>query len=269
MTHLLLTERDERGVVHLTLNHAAAFNPLSSAMIDALSQALGVVAADTQARVVVLGATGRAFCAGHDLKEMRTLSQVQMAALFAKCSRLMGQLQALPVPVVARVQGLATAAGCQLVAACDLAVASADARFAVSGINYGAFCATPGVALSRNVGRKAAMEMLLTGEFISAHEARAKGLVNRVADVGQLDAEVEALVASILAKPPTAVAAGKRLFYQQLELGTEAAYQLAGQVMACDLASANGQEGLAAFSEKRQATWPTDRAGQPTERPRA
>lgn len=261
MNDLLLTEQDARGVVHLTLNHAAAFNPLSSAMIDALTQAVGHVAADPKARVVVLGAAGRAFCAGHDLKEMRALNQAQMADLFAKCSRLMAALQALPVPVIARVQGLATAAGCQLVATCDLAVASADARFAVSGINYGAFCATPGVALSRNLGRKAAMEMLLTGEFISAHEARAKGLVNRVADLGQLDAEVEVLVASILAKPPTAVAAGKRLFYRQLELGAEAAYQLAGQVMACDLASANGQEGLAAFSDKRSPEWPTLRDG--------
>ncbi len=261
---LLLCEQDDRGVVQLTLNHPAAFNPLSAAMITALSQALERVAGDASARVVVLGAAGRAFCAGHDLKEMRTLSQGQMADLFARCSRLMGQIQALPVPVIARVQGLATAAGCQLVATCDLAVASADARFAVSGINYGAFCATPGVALSRNLGRKAAMEMLLTGEFISAHEARAKGLVNRVADLGALDAEVQALVASILAKPPTAVAAGKRLFYRQLELGTEAAYQLAGQVMACDLASANGQEGLAAFSQKRSPQWPTLRDGSPT-----
>lgn len=260
---LLLSERDERGVVRLTLNNPQAYNPLSSAMIAALQAALDAVAADAGSRAVVIAASGRAFCPGHDLKEMRGMSRDDMAAMFARCSRMMNSIQRLPVPVIARVQGVATAAGCQLVAMCDLAVASTDARFAVSGINYGAFCSTPGVALSRNIGRKAAMEMLLTGEFISAHEARAKGLVNRVADVGQLDAEVDTLVNSILAKPPTAVAAGKRLFYKQLELGIEAAYQLAEQVMACDLQTANGQEGLAAFGEKRRAEWPTDRNNTP------
>ena len=177
----LLAERDARGVVSLTLNRPQSFNALSEAMLEALQAALDRVAADEAARAVVIGATGKAFCAGHDLKEMRARPSLEYyEKLFAQCGRMMMTIQRLPVPVIARVQGIATAAGCQLVAMCDLAVAARDARFAVSGVNLGLFCSTPSVALSRNLSRKAAFEMLVTGEFISAEQALDKGLVNRV-----------------------------------------------------------------------------------------
>ncbi len=253
---LVLQEKDSRGVVTLTLNRAQAFNSLSEAMMDALQAALDGVAADATARVVVIAAQGRAFCAGHDLKEMRAEpSQAYYESLFAQCGRMMMTIQTLPVPVIARVQGIATAAGCQLVAMCDLAVASRDAKFAVSGVNLGLFCSTPGVALSRNLGRKAAFEMLVTGEFISAEQAREKGLVNRVAEPEALDAEVERLVASIVAKPRAAVALGKGLFYRQLETGIEAAYADAGRTMACNMMDASALEGVQAFIEKRPPNW--------------
>ena len=194
---LLLQQRDDRGVVTLTLNRPQAFNALSEAMLAALGEAVDTLANDELVRAVVLRASGKAFCAGHDLKEMRSEPSLEYyQQLFAQCTAVMLSIQRLPVPVIARVHGLATAAGCQLVAMCDLAVASHDARFAVSGINVGLFCATPGVALSRNVPRKAAFEMLVTGEFVSAEEARVLGLVNRVAAPEALDDEVEALVAA-------------------------------------------------------------------------
>ncbi|MEY3271893.1 MAG: hypothetical protein RLZZ341_794, partial [Pseudomonadota bacterium] len=222
---LVLHESDSRGVVTLTLNRPEAFNALSEGLLDALQAALDRVAADERARVVVIAAAGRAFCAGHDLKEMRAApSQAYYERLFAQCGRMMMTIQKLPVPVVARVQGIATAAGCQLVAMCDLAVAARGTRFAVSGVNLGLFCSTPSVALSRNLPRKAAFEMLVTGDFIDADEARARGLVNRVAEPAELDAEVERLVARIVAKPKVALALGKQLFYRQLETGVEAAY---------------------------------------------
>ncbi|ODV03697.1 MAG: enoyl-CoA hydratase [Rubrivivax sp. SCN 70-15] len=253
---LVLQEKDARGVVTLTLNRAQAFNSLSEAMMDALQAALDRVAADAPARVVVIAAQGRAFCAGHDLKEMRAEpSQAYYESLFAQCGRMMMTIQKLPVPVIARVQGIATAAGCQLVAMCDLAVASRDAKFAVSGVNLGLFCSTPGVALSRNLGRKAAFEMLVTGEFISAEQAREKGLVNRVAEPEALDAEVERLVASIVAKPRAAVALGKGLFYRQLETGIEAAYADASRTMACNMMDESALEGVQAFIEKRPPSW--------------
>ena len=253
---LVLQEKDARGVVTLTLNRAQAFNSLSEAMMDALQAALDRVAADATARVVVIAAQGRAFCAGHDLKEMRAEpSQAYYESLFAQCGRMMMTIQKLPVPVIARVQGIATAAGCQLVAMCDLAVASRDAKFAVSGVNLGLFCSTPGVALSRNLGRKAAFEMLVTGEFISAEQAREKGLVNRVAEPEALDAEVERLVASIVAKPRAAVALGKGLFYRQLETGIEAAYADASRTMACNMMDESALEGVQAFIEKRPPSW--------------
>jgi enoyl-CoA hydratase/carnithine racemase len=253
---LVLQETDARGVVTLTLNRAQAFNSLSEAMMDALQAALDRVAADATARVVVIAAQGRAFCAGHDLKEMRAEpSQAYYERLFAQCGGMMMAIQKLPVPVIARVQGIATAAGCQLVAMCDLAVASRDAKFAVSGVNLGLFCSTPGVALSRNLGRKAAFEMLVTGDFISADEARVKGLVNRVAEPEALDAEVERLVASIVAKPRAAVALGKALFYRQLETGIEAAYADAGRTMACNMMDESALEGVQAFIDKRPPSW--------------
>ena len=253
---LLLQSRDPRGVVTLTLNRPQAFNALSTAMLEALQSALDAVAADDHSRVVVIAAAGRAFCAGHDLKEIRAEpSLTGLQVLFGQCSRLMLSLQRLPVPVLARVHGIATAAGCQLVAMCDLAVASSEARFAVSGVNVGLFCATPGVALSRNLSRKAAFEMLVTGQFITADEALRKGLVNRVVDAAQLDAEVEVLVASIVAKPRVAIAMGKALFYRQLETGIEAAYDDAGRTMACNMMDAAALEGVQAFIEKRPPDW--------------
>lgn len=254
---LVQFEQDSRGVVTLTLNRPQAFNALSEELLQALQAALDRVAADDTARVVVLAAAGRAFCAGHDLKEMRAEpSQAHYERLFAQCGRMMMSIQCLPVPVVARVQGIATAAGCQLVAQCDLAVASSDARFAVSGVNLGLFCATPSVPLSRNLSRKAAFEMLVTGDFISADEAMARGLVNRVAAPDQLDAAVDALVARIAAKPRVALAMGKALFYRQLEVGMAAAYADAARTMACNMMDESALEGVQAFIEKRAPQWP-------------
>ncbi len=256
MEEALIQQRDSRGVWTLTMNRPDNFNALGDEMLDALQAALDRVAQDDTARAVVLGARGKAFCPGHNLKEMiATPSLAHYQALFAKCSRMMLSLQKLPVPVIARVQGVATAAGCQLVAQCDLAVASSEAQFAVSGVNFGLFCATPSVPLLRNVPAKQAMEMLVTGEFISAQQALERALVNRVAAPDRLDAEVEQLLASILAKPRVALAMGKALFYRQRELGTEAAYQLAGQTMAVNMMDACAQEGVLAFTEKRPPAW--------------
>ena len=253
---LLLRSQDERGVITLTLNRPQAFNALSEAMLEALQTEFDAIARDDSARLLVIAASGRAFCAGHDLKEMRaTPSQHYYETLFAQCGRMMMSLQALPVPVIAKVAGIATAAGCQLVAMCDLAVAAAEARFAVSGVNFGLFCATPSVALSRNLGRKAAFEMLVTGAFISADEAKAKGLVNRVAPAEALDAEVEALVAAIVGKPRVALALGKSLFYRQLEVGIEAAYADASQTMACNMMDPSALEGVQAFIDRRKPDW--------------
>ena len=253
---LIRRDVDARGVVTLTLNRPQSFNSLSEAMLAALQAELDAVGADERARVVVIAATGKAFCAGHDLKEMRAEPSLPYyEALFAQCARVMLTIQRLPVPVIARVQGIATAAGCQLVAACDLAVAADTARFAVSGVNLGLFCSSPSVPLSRNLGRKAAFEMLVTGEFISAEEACAKGLVNRVAPAEMLDATVESLVAAIVAKPRVAIALGKSLFYRQLERGSEAAYADAGRTMAENMMAPATLEGVQAFIEKRKPAW--------------
>jgi len=251
---LVLTNRDARGVVTLTLNRPAAFNALSEALLAALQAELDRIANDDTVRVVVLAAVGKAFCAGHDLKEMRAEpSSDYYQTLFRQCGRMMMAIQKLPVPVIARVHGVAAAAGCQLVAMCDLAVAASSARFAVNGINLGLFCATPSVALARNIGRKAAFEMLVTGEFISAEQALKQGLINRIATPENLDAEVERLVASIVAKSRVAVTLGKRLFYRQLEVGIEAAYEDAAQTMACNMMDEATLEGVQAFIEKRPA----------------
>ncbi len=252
LTPLVLNSRDARGVVTLTLNRPQAFNALSEAMLCALQAELDQIAHDASARVVVLAASGKAFCAGHDLKEMRAEPSLDYyQSLFKQCARMMMAMQKLPVPVIAKVQGIATAAGCQLVAMCDLAVAASSARFAVSGVNLGLFCATPSVALTRNLGRKAAFEMLVTGEFISADQALQKGLLNRVAETDQLDTVVECLVASIVAKPQLALRLGKSLFYRQLENGIEAAYADAAQTMACNMMDESALEGVQAFIEKR------------------
>jgi 1,4-dihydroxy-2-naphthoyl-CoA synthase len=226
-------------------------------MQAALQAALDFVADDATARLVVIAAEGKAFCAGHNLKDMRARPELAYyQKLFAQCTRMMLTIQNLAVPVIARVQGLATAAGCQLVAQCDLAVAASNASFGVNGIDVGLFCATPSVPLVRNMPAKQAMEMLLTGEFISADEARVRGLVNRVAPLDALDAELEKLVLSILPKPREALAMGKALFYKQRETGIEAAYQLAGQTMACNMNHPVAQEGVQAFIDKRKPQWP-------------
>ncbi len=247
---------DARGVVTLTLDRPQSFNALSEGMLAALQGELDAAGSDESVRAVVIAATGKAFCAGHDLKEMRaTPSLPYYEALFAQCARMMLTIQRLPVPVIARVQGIATAAGCQLVAACDLAVAADSARFAVSGVNLGLFCSSPSVPLTRNVARKPAFEMLVTGEFISADEARARGLVNRVASVEALDGAVESLVAAIVAKPRSAIAIGKALFYRQIETGSEAAYDDAARTMACNMMEADTLEGVQAFVDKRKPRW--------------
>jgi len=253
---LLMQSEDAPGVLRLTLQRPDAFNALSEALIDAVTEALTRIAADPAVRVVVLAGAGRAFCAGHDLREMRAQpSHDYYRRLFDRCTRMMLAIQRMPQPVIARVHGIATAAGCQLVAMCDLAVAADDARFAVSGVNLGLFCSTPGVALSRNLHRKHAMEMLLTGEMIGTHEAQSRGLVNRVVPAAELDGEVAKLAASICAKPAAAIAAGKGLFYRQLEMGVEAAYQLAGQTMACNMMDESALEGVQAFIDKRPPAW--------------
>ena len=255
-TDLLRLARDARGVVTLTLHDPARLNALGHEMLSALQRALADVAQDEGARVVVLAAAGKAFCAGHNLKDMAQHPDLAWYQdLFAQCSRVMLAIHKLPVPVIARVQGMATAAGCQLVALCDLAVASEAASFATSGIHYGLFCATPSVPLVRNMPAKRAMEMLLTGDFIDARTALEQGLVNRVVAPELLDAEVEKLVQSIVQKPRAAVAMGKALVYQQRELGIDAAYQLAGQAMACNMMDEAAQEGARAFAEKRQPAW--------------
>ena len=254
---VVVRSQDARGAVTLTLNRPHAFNALSEAMLAALQNELDAIDEDESARVVVLAAEGKAFSAGHDLKEMRGKPSLEYyERLFSQCSEMMLGIQRLPVPVIARVQGVATAAGCQLVAMCDLAVAASTAKFAVSGVNLGLFCSAPGVALSRNILRKAAFEMLVTGEFISAEEAKMRGLINRVVEPEHLDAEVEKLVAAILAKPRVAVAMGKEFFYRQIELGIASAYEAAAQTMACNMMDEAALEGVQAFIDKRPASWP-------------
>jgi enoyl-CoA hydratase/carnithine racemase len=253
---LVLRESIAPGVVRLTLNRPKSFNSLSEEMLDALQTALSSVAMDESERVVVLAAAGKAFCAGHDLREMRANpSEEYYRKLFAQCSAMMLTIQNMPQPVIARVQGIATAAGCQLVSMCDLAVAADDARFAVSGINYGLFCSTPSVGLSRNVLRKQAMEMLLTGDFIDASTAVARGLINHAVPAAELDATIAALCTKITDKPQVAVTLGKQMFYKQLEQGIAAAYDLAGATMACNMMDEAALEGFQAFIEKRAPSW--------------
>ena len=252
----LLLRQDDGGVVTLTLNRPAQFNSLSQALMSELQAELDRIAADERVRVVIMAGAGKAFCAGHDLKEMRSdASKAFQKQLFRQCSKLMLTLVRMPQPVIARVHGIATAAGCQLVSMCDLAVASGNARFAVSGVNLGLFCSTPSVGLARNLGRKQALEMLLTGEFIDAQTALARGLVNRVVPIERLDAEIKKLSDSILAKTPVAIKLGKQAFYRQLELGLEQAYDLASEVMACNMITEDAREGIDAFVDKRKPQW--------------
>jgi len=253
---LLLTARD-RGVARVTLNRPERFNPLSSAMIAALQAELDAIAGDPHVRAVVLGANGRGFCAGHDLKEMRAHvgDKAWQRRLFDDCSRMMLALTRLPQPVIARVQGIATAAGCQLVSMCDLAVAAETATFALPGVNIGVFCSTPAVGVSRNVGRKRAMELLLTGEPVSAHVALDWGLVNRVVTAVELDRAVAHFTDIILARSPAAVRIGKATFYQQVDRGLADAYDVASESMACNLLLDDAAEGMDAFLGKRPAHW--------------
>ena len=255
MNSLLLHTHDERGVHRLTLADPARFNVLSAEMLNQLSLAVRAVAADERARVLVIAAQGKAFCAGHDLREMAAQTQAEHQALFRQCSRFMLSLAQLPVPVVAAVHGVAAAAGCQLVAQCDLAIAAQGARFGVNGIDIGLFCATPSVPLLRNVPWKAGMHMLMTGDFVSAEQALAMGLLSETCAPDQLDAAVDTLIAKLLAKPRQALAMGKALVQRQRSMGLEAAYELAGQTMALNLALPETQEGVLAFVEKRAPNW--------------
>jgi enoyl-CoA hydratase/carnithine racemase len=252
----ILLREEQGGVVTLTLNRPAQFNALSEEMLSALQEALDSLNQDETVRCVVIAAMGKAFCAGHDLKQMRANPhQDYYEALFAQCSRVMQAIVNLPVPVIARVHGMATAAGCQLVASCDLAVAAESATFAVSGINVGLFCSTPAVALSRNVSPKHAFDMLLTGRFISSAEALSFGLVSRVAPDRELDEAVAALTASICAKSPVAIRTGKAMFSRQRSMSLEDAYAFASNVMACNMMAEDAAEGIDAFIEKRKPVW--------------
>jgi enoyl-CoA hydratase/carnithine racemase len=251
-----LLRDDSGGIATLTLNRPKQYNALSEDLLSELQTALDAIEQDASVRVVVIAANGPAFCAGHDLKQMRaTADKAYYDKLFAQCGRMMTTLTRIPQPVIARVHGIATAAGCQLVAQCDLAVASNNAKFAVSGINVGLFCSTPSVALGRNVTRKHAMEMLLTGDFIDAASACQRGLVNAAVAPDKLDSAVNQLAQSIIAKSPVAVSTGKRMFYKQMEMGLENAYQYAAEVMACNMMAEDAGEGIDAFLQKRTPAW--------------
>jgi len=252
----ILLRDDTAGVITLTMNRPQQMNLLTSEMIQTLQAAFDSIANDNRARVIVLAAAGKAFCAGHDLKEIRALGeQPKIEKLLHQCSRMMLSITKLPQPVIARVQGVAAAAGCQLVAQCDLAVASDAAKFTTPGVNWGFFCSTPGVAVGRTLPRKRAMEMLLTGDMIDSETALQWALVNRVVPAAQLDAAVAELAKQIAAKPRQTIAAGKRGFYQQLDLSLERAYEFASNILACSFTSDEGKEGMNAFLEKRSPKW--------------
>ena len=256
MENLLIQSRPAPGIVKLTLNRPEAFNALSEDMLTALSEALQAIESDQAVKVVIIDALGKAFCAGHDLKEMRADPSLQYyEKLFARCSEIMLLIQRIPQTVIAQVQGVATAAGCQLVAMCDLAVSSRNAKFAVSGVNLGLFCATPSVALSRNIHRKQAMYLLLTGDFIDAEQACEWGLVNEVVEPGALEQATLDMANKIAAKPLAALQAGKKLFYRQIESNIHQAYQLASQTMACNMMDQSALEGVQAFIDKRPPNW--------------
>ena len=246
----------ENGVARLTMNRPRQFNAISMEMLEALQRALDGIAANRDVRVVVIAGNGPAFSGGHDLKEMMANRHESfIGALFERCSQVMLAIQSLPQPVIARVHGVATAAGCQVVAGCALAVASTEARFATSGINFGLFCATPGVPVSRNVSRKRAFEMLFTGEFIDAATAKDWGLVNSVVPPHELDGELSRWIGMIIDKPPGVVSAGKALFYEQLESPVARAYNVASKAITCNMLNADAAEGVAAFLAKRKPKW--------------
>src|SRR3954469_10423423 len=248
--HVLREDRD--GICTLTLNRPQQMNLLTSAMLSALQNAFDEIASNSKVRVVILAATGKGFSAGHDLKEIKALKELpKIEQLFAQCSRMMQMIPMLPQPVIARVQGAAAAAGCQLVAQCDLAVAADTAKFVTSGVTWGFFCSTPGVAIGRNLQRKHAMEMLLTGDPIDAQRAMEWGLVNRVVHASELSAATHQLALKLAQKPPATLAAGKRAFYQQMEMPLAKAYEVASGVIASSFAHQEGREGMDAFIEKR------------------
>ncbi len=259
----ILTRTDRNHIATLTLTAPERLNALSDAMIATLHDTLDTIAADPDIRVVIIAGTGKAFCAGHDLKEMQAKRDApdQGAAaikdLFDRCATLMLRIQSLPQPVIAQVHGIATAAGCQLVATCDLAVATDDCRFGVNGVNIGLFCSTPMVALTRNIGRKAAFEMLTTGRFIDAAEAKSLGLINQAVPAVELKNATFALAETIASKLTTAVRIGKGAFYAQAALNTDAAYTLAGDVMLENMLNPDTDEGINAFLEKRKPDWPS------------
>ena len=253
---------ERRGAMTtLTLNRGDRYNPLSRAMIAALQVELDRIAGDASVRVVVLAGNGKGFCAGHDLEELRRHGDAPwQQELFDACAAMMLTMTRLPQPVIARVHGIATAAGCQLVSMCDLAVAADDARFALPGVNVGVFCSTPAVGVARNIARKRVMEMLLTGETIDAATALAWGLVNRVVPAADLDAEIARLVDGIAARSARIVALGKRAFYEQIDRGLEDAYDSTGRAMTCNLLDPDAHEGIDAFVEKRPPRWGKDPA---------
>lgn len=252
----ILLRQDREGICTLTMNRPQQMNLLTGEMIDALQEAFDAISQDPRVRVVVMAAAGKGFCAGHDLKEIRELAEKpRIEALFRRCARMMMSIQQLPQPVIARVQGAAAAAGCQLVAQCDLAIASDAAKFTTPGVTWGFFCSTPGVAVGRNLQRKHAMEMLLTGDLVDANQALAWGLVNRVVPAEALEAEVAALAGKIADKPTATVAEGKRAFYEQLDLSIERAYEMASHVISASFAHEEGREGMDAFIEKRKPDW--------------
>src|SRR5580658_2473542 len=256
---ILLDEHDAQGVLRLTLNRPAARNALSMELMAALIEALDRAEADPETRVVVIAGAGVGFCPGHDLREMRQdPSREAYAEIFDRCSEMMQKIVRLKQPVIAEVHGIATAAGCQLVASCELAVAADDARFATSGINVGLFCSTPMVALSRAIGRKAAMEMLLTGDFIDAATAKALGLVNQVVPREELRAATDALARKIAAKSALALALGKEAFYRQIEMDLASAYAYTSEVMTRNMLAHDAEEGIDAFIAKRKPVWRDD-----------
>ncbi|GFE63706.1 enoyl-CoA hydratase [Litoreibacter roseus] len=261
MTDELLIREDADGVAHLTMNAPAKLNALSNAMLGALQNSFDAISQDTSVKAVILSGAGKAFCAGHDLKEMTAARQSEdggkaaFTSLFDTCARMMLTIQKMPQPVIAQVHGIATAAGCQLVASCDLAVAAEGTRFGVNGVNIGLFCSTPMVALSRNIPRKQAFEMLTTGEFIEATRAREMGLINRIAKPDALAEETRALAEHLATKLGAAVRIGKRAFYEQAEMSVEEAYSYASAVMTENMGFRDTEEGIAAFLEKRPPDW--------------
>lgn len=251
----LINRKDLGPIAHLTMTAPARLNALSDAMIACLHQSLDEIAKESSIKVVILAGSGKAFCAGHDLNEMKAKDPAALKDLFDRCAALMARIQSLPQPVVAQVHGIATAAGCQLVATCDLAIAADDTKFGVNGVNIGLFCSTPMVALTRNIGRKAAFELLTTGKFIDPAEAQRLGLINHGVPIADLASETLTLAQTIASKLGSAVRTGKSAFYQQAQMTTAEAYAYTGQVMVENMADKDTQEGIAAFLEKRPPNW--------------